>query len=554
MTGEWDAIVVGGGLGGLTAAAYLAAAGQRVLVLEQHDWAGGNSHVFRRRRAYEFDVGVHYLGDCGPDGIIPAILGGLGARERVEFRSLDPDCFDVIDLPGITVRVPASWPEYRNRLVRALPHDTIGLHTFVEICRAVGQEQRDALLSAGVSTPMEVLARTPTVRQWGRRSLSELFDYCGLSTAARSVLAAQSPNYGMAPSQATVSTHAVVTDHYLRGAYFPVGGGQMLAATLVEVIEAHDGELRTRATVTGIEITDGQVRGVRTADGTMFTASVVISNADYRRTILELAGAEHFSSTVVRNTRSATMGLPFATAYVALDRPLPDRGEANVWWYDSDDLEAMYARLLDGRQQNDIGFLFISFGSLKDPSMCPPGHTNFQLMTLCPPGYEHWGVSLGPADGGRYRRDPAYLAEKRRFTKAMLTAGERVLGPFRDHVVHAELATPLTQERYTRSSGGTPFGLATWGPSGMRPDTATGVRGLYVTGQSTRYGSGITGVMVSGIACAGKILDRPLLSEVHRGIVLGEGGSLPERDSAWDPLAVSRGRARANARGLAKLN
>lgn len=144
---QWDAIVVGGGLGGLTCAAYLAVAGRRVLVLEQHDWAGGNSHVFRRRRAYEFDVGVHYLGDCGSDGVIPAVLAGLGAGDRVPFRELDPDCFDQIVIPGLTLDVPADWDEYLARLESVLPDDVEGLRTFTAICRAVGSEQRWAMLT-----------------------------------------------------------------------------------------------------------------------------------------------------------------------------------------------------------------------------------------------------------------------------------------------------------------------------------------------------------------------------------------------------------------------
>lgn len=56
--------------------------------------------------------------------------------------------------------------------------------------------------------------------------------------------------------------------------------------------------------------------------------------------------------------------------------------------------------------------------------------------------------------------------------------------------------------------------------------------------------------MVSGIACAATILDRPLLSEVHEGMVLGNPNALPTRQANWDPLAISRGRARATARGL----
>lgn len=547
----WDAVVVGAGLGGLTAAAYLAASGRRVLVLETHDIAGGNSHVFRRRTVYEFDVGVHYLGDCGPDGIIPAVLSGLGVRDRVRFREMDPDCFDRVLVPGATVDVPASWPLYRQRLKDALPEDKEGLDLFLDVCEAMGEEQRSALLAAPGMSIVDMIARTPTVQAWGRRTLAELFDHCGLSERARTVLAAQSPNYGMGPAQATVSSHSIVTDHYIRGAYFPEGGGQMLAATLVEVLEANGGELRTRCPAWRILVEDGRAVGVETPAGRV-EAPVVVSNADYRRTILELVGPEHFRRSLVTNTRDAEMGLPFATLYVALRRELADRREANIWWYGTDDIDAYYRELAAGRQPAEIQFLFVSFASRKDPGhTCPPGQANFQLMTLCPPTYAPWGVEAGPADGVRYRRLPAYQAEKARFTEAMLVAAERLLGPFRDDVAHLELASPLTQERYTASTGGTPFGLARWGRSGGRPDTVTSVPGLHVVGQSTRYGSGITGVMVGGVACAGAILGRPLMHEVHAGSVVGRPELLPERGPGWDPVVVSRGTARRTARGLA---
>lgn len=116
-SGEWDAIVIGAGLGGLSAAAYLATNGQRVLVLEQHYVAGGNAHVFRRKRSkrtFEFDVGVHYIGDCAPGGAILNVLRGVGLEDEIEFLELDPDGFDTILFPGVTFRVPKGWDKYRR--------------------------------------------------------------------------------------------------------------------------------------------------------------------------------------------------------------------------------------------------------------------------------------------------------------------------------------------------------------------------------------------------------------------------------------------------------
>jgi all-trans-retinol 13,14-reductase len=552
---KWDAIVVGSGLGGLVCAAYLAVGGHRVLVLEQHDVAGGNSHVFRRRRAYEFDVGVHYLGDCGPDGILPAIFAGLGLDKRVQYREMDQDGFDRITVPGVTMDMPAGWPGYRRRLKEALPADAAGIDQFVDVISGLGQEMRQALLSPNDLTITELVARTPVTVRWGRRTLTELFDHCGLSVRARTVLAAQSPNYGMAPDQATVAMHATVTDHYARGAYYPEGGGQMLAAALVETIEAHGGELRTRAKVERILVEDGKATGVGLEGGEAFSAPLVVSNADYRRTVLDLVGPEHFPRRLVAKTENATMGLPFATLYVALDTELPPRPNANLWWYRGDDISAYYDGLATS-ELDPVDFLFMSFASLKDPgsrSVCPPGHSNFQVMTMCPSSYAHWGVAQGPASGERYRRKTTYKEQKARLTEAMLSAAEEAIGPFRDHIVHLEAATPLTHERYTLSTGGTPFGLADWGGAGNRPDTRTSVPGLHVVGANTRYGSGITGVALGGISCAAQILGRRLMSEVHGGTVLGDSDLLPERTEDWDPLAVSRGTRRRTARGLARI-
>jgi all-trans-retinol 13,14-reductase len=540
----WDAIVVGAGLGGLTCAAYLAAGGLRVLVLEQYAAVGGNTHVFRRRGKYEFDVGLHYIGDCGPGGLVPTILAGIGSADRVKFLPMDPDGFDHITLPGLQIDVPTGWDRYRQRLIDALPSEAAGLTTFTEVCDAVGAEQRFVLLNADRTPRSELGACTVTLRAWSRQTLRALFDHCGLSARARTLLAAQSGNYGLAPDQVTVGMHTSVMDHYLRGAYYPEGGGQMISAALVEVIQAHGGVIRTRSRVTAIQVEAGRVTGVAVEGCGTQSAPVVVSNADYRRTVLDLVGPDHLAAPVVRRTEHAVMALPFHTLYVGLDVDLRERPSANVWWYADDDVEEYYRQVRSGAL-DEVPFVFVSFSSRKDPGhrgMCPPGHANMQIMTLCPSDREWWGVAGDPADDDSYRREPQYLARKEKLTEATLRAAETAIGPFREHITFLEAATPLTQQRFTLSTDGTPFGLAEWGGA-RRPETGTGITGLHVVGASTSYGSGVAGVMVGGAACAGGILGRFLPGEVYRGAVLGDADVLPRRSVGWDPLRVCRPRA-----------
>jgi phytoene dehydrogenase-like protein len=416
---QWDAVVIGAGIGGMVCAGYLAASGRRVLVLEQHDVAGGNSHVFRRRRSYEFDVGVHYLGDCGSGGVLPSILAGLGVPDHVTFLPMDPDGFDRVILPSLAVDVPAGWERYRDRVTRAIPAEADGIGRCVDILRAVGEFAHWAL-----HDPVDQVAayqRQADVLRWSRRRMARLFDEYRLSPRARTLLAAQSGNYGSAPADTPVSVHATMLDHFLRGAYYPEGGGQVLVAALVEALEAHGGELRTRRIAERILIERGQATGVRLADGSEIATPLVVSNADYRRTVLDLCGGEeNFAPSVVARTRSATMRLPLSAAYVALDTELCVPANANIWWFGDEDIERGYARVAAGRI-DPAPFAYLSFASVKDPhgrAVCPPGHSNFQVMTLSPPDPESWGL---PAEPGRgYRRNPNYLNAKRRLTEHLL--------------------------------------------------------------------------------------------------------------------------------------
>jgi phytoene dehydrogenase-like protein len=545
QTEHWDAIVVGSGLGGLSAAAYLCAAGKRTLVLESHYVAGGNSQVFRRKHQgleYEFDVGIHYIGECGRDGMITAVLNGVGLAERVVFRPLDSDGYSTLHFPDLEFRIPFGWKKYRERLLETFPEEREGLSKVLDVLEALGNDARrltrDEISMANAAT------EAPMFFTWGLRPVTELFEEHKLSPRAIAVLLGEQGCYAVRPSKTPVVGAAGLMDHFLRGAYYPVGGGQVIAGRLIQAIRAYGGEVRTRSAVDRILIENRRVTGVvagrKNRRPQRIEAPVVISNADLKRTFSELIGDEHVSPETRDRIRSLKMSIPLFCVYLGLDIDLAERGmpNSNHFIWGSYDIEKVYDELEGGKLSSDA-MAYITLASIKDPDtphIAPRGHTNLQIMTLVPREYGVWNVDRGPAEGGRYHRDPAYREAKDALMEQLITASEPVIPDLREHIVWQEAATPVSQERFTRSTGGTSYGIEMSvdqvGP--LRAGHRTEIPGLFLCGASTTSGAGIAGVLRGGVTAAGAVLDRDLVKSVLAGDVIGDRDALPELDENWD--------------------
>lgn len=515
----YDVIVVGAGTGGLTAAALLARHGRAVLVLDQHDVAGGNATVFHRP-GYTFDVGLHYIGDCHPTGSVPRILRAAGVDD-VAFNALDPDGFDTLCFPDFTFRVPEGLEALRARLHEHFPAEARGIDRYVAILRGVGALQG---LGGGIAATLKALWRARLALRHARATLGDFLETCTHDQRLRAVLAAQSGDYAAPPSRAALAMHAMVMMGYLSGPRYPVGGGQVISDRLAASIERHGGKILLLAPVTRILVEGGQAVGVEFKSPYLgqrtVRAPVVISDADLKETMLTLVGPTYLKTATVQRLRDYEMAQALGVVSLGVRRDLRAAGvpKTNFWVHPSYDLESIYAEARAGRF-HPAPYCFISIATLKDPDnphLAPPGVSNMQLVTVVPAQPEAWGTNLAEVANDTYHQNPAYLQAKAAFAARLIGVAERVFPGLGQDIVYQDVSTAMTHTRFTRSTGGTSYGLALI-PSQFlykRPSHATEIPGLYLCGASTYTGHGIPGTMWSGVLAAARIAGKEVLHAV----------------------------------------
>ncbi len=510
---EVDVAIVGAGLGGLTAAAYLARQGHTVAVFDSHYVAGGCATGFARGTAasrYVFDVGVHYVGDAGPGGAFEQLLAPLDAH--VEFAPLDPDGFDTLVFPDFRFRIPVGRDLFRDRLVELFPEERRGIDRYVGYLAQLegfvdALDAQDGAMSPRVG--LHLMRRAPAVAasmalRW---NMSSLLDRCTRDPRLRAVLLGQSGDYGLPPSEVSPLLHCALANHYFRGAWYPKGGGQVIADRIADSAEQAGASVHLQTLVDRIVVEDGRATGVqitpRGQEPRTVRARAVISNADAKRTMLELVGPEHLPKRWIRRATDWTVadGIFMTCLGVKGDLALDGMGRTNYWIFDHYDTERLYTSVRSDPDAMPQG-AYITSASMKDPGghNAPEGVSTVEVMTVLPGDLAHWGLTQGAFDDGSYRGQAVYQDRKQRLEDQMVGRLETMFPGTAERIVFQESATPISHMRYTRASSGSGYGLAAT-PSQFalgRPRARLGPQGLYIAGASARSGHGILSAIRSG--------------------------------------------------------
>jgi len=562
INNQWDAIVIGSGLGGLSTAAYLAAAGRKTLLLERYTTLGGTSHVFSRRGQWEFDCGVHYVSHCGPDGIVTAMMRGIGIDDRITWLPMDQSGFDRIIAPGFELATPVGWDAYEANLLDAFPGERKSVRRFHRLMRQIGEahDRNDMVTAGGMA---RWAGRAGRAAAFMGLPYGATLAALGLSPRMAYALSVQSGAVACSPTVLpTAAMAAFFQDYVGTGSYYPKGGGQILAAGFAAVITAHGGAIRTHSEVSEILLGNGRVQGVRLADGEVLSSATVVSNADIIKTYTDLVGLEKLPRFFRRRVTGWKMSQPLINGFFGVQIDLADRPNSNYFaipdWGPAKSYRNMAAfgrNTLNGNGFN-VGSewahdmaqsqpMFVQSSSRRDPSnhrAAPQGHATIEVQTVTPSDPGLWGFDGYDIANGDYSQDANYREVKKIIIDGMLDRMEQAFPGSSSKVKLTELGTPATQTRFVNNTAGAPFGLqlrlSQIGP--MRPRDTTPIPGLYSVGTSTAWGPGTVGAMLSGVNAAGSILGRDLVPFIRSGGQLADSSALPRWEETFDPFTTTR--------------
>lgn len=521
LDGRYDTIVIGSGIGGLTTAALLSAAGKKVLVLEQHYTAGGFTHAYDRN-GYEWDVGVHYIGDVGEHPTMTRQLFDFLSAGTLQWAPMD-DTYDRICLGDEQFDLRAGRQAFVDELVRSFPDERGVIEQYLERVDAVGRAMPLITLEKLLPSWCTRFTRLWKKLRWPaylNKTTYEVLRELTDNEKLIAVLTGQWGDNGMTPKTGSFIIHALIAKHYLYGGYYPVGGASKIAETIIPQIQSSGGEVFTYAEVETILLDGNRARGVRMADGTEIEAPLVVSGAGVFNTFEKLLpqSASEYAG-YFRDLDTVNPSMAHVCLYIGLQRTAEELGlpKTNYWLYPSADYESDTRRFLEDRD-SQIPLVYISFPSAKDPSFTRryPGRATIEIVA---PGKYEWFAQWHEQPWGKRGED--YDALKQQFSERLLEHLYKHFPQLRGQIDYCELSTPLSTDYFCRYSRGEIYGLdhdpnrftQTW----LRPKTRIG--GLYLTGQDI-MSCGVAGAMFAGVATAQSILGwrrgLPLLRRIFR--------------------------------------
>ncbi len=489
---QFDVIVIGSGIGGLVTATQLAAKGAEVLVLERYLIPGGSAGSFERQ-GYRFDVGASMIFGFGQNGTTNLLSRALEAV-NVSLEVI-PDPVQIhYHLPNdLNLKVDRDYEKFLQNLTAYFPHERQGIRRFYDECWKVfnslnsmdllSLEEPRYLMRQFFQHPLECLNLMKYLPQnvgdVARTYIKDpqLLKFIDMECYCWSVVPAD-----MTP---TINAGMVFSDRHYGAVNYPKGGVGQIAQKLVEGLVRFGGKIQYQARVTKIIIENKKAVGVQLANGQIYHAQRIVSNATRWDTFENLLPKEEIPIIEKKWQNRYQKSPSFLSLHMGVKASvLPNETECHHILLEE------WEKMVDPE-----GTVFISIPTLLDPNLAPTGYHIIHSFT------PHWFADWQGFSASEYE------AKKEEAAGRIINRLERIIPGLDAGLDYLEVGTPRTHRRFLGREDGT------YGPIPRRklrgllgmPFNRTAIPRLYCVGDSTFPGQGLNAVAFSGFACAHRI-------------------------------------------------
>jgi len=476
---NYDVIIIGAGLGGLTAGAKLAKEGKSVLLLEQHDRPGGCATTFKRKD-FTMEVGLHEMDGLHPRDIKRRIFDDIGLGDRVSFLPV-PEFYRFIN-DRYDLVIPHDPEEAKSLLKKAFPGEEQGIDDYFYHVLNV---------------------RRVMVAHKGKpdRSVGAFLDEIIGDEDLKLVLLGNLGYYHDDPYSLSCLYYLNAQGSYYGGtASFIQGGSQCLSDALSNLIKEQGGEVRLNQLVTSIDYQRNKVSGVSFKEMKgknkgrieQATSALIIMNGS----VPGLSGllSKKDAAPLAQSIKDVAIGASLLTVYYGFNKPLQEIGNKNYSTFVYDGSVRSQKDIL-GNNHSDFSkrsFTFVDYGQV-DSRLAPEGKS---VGAVCAIDYPSDWESLERSEYMRMKADVADIITGRL---------EKILPGFREAVEYVEVATSLSVERFTLNPKGAVYGFAQH--PGRSLDYLSALpENIFIASAWGKIGGGFSGAMVNGYMTAMDLL------------------------------------------------
>ena len=475
---DFDVIIIGGGMGGLSCAAFLVSSGLKTLILEKRRTLGGCCTSFIKK-GFTFDWSVQSIGECHKDGIIGRILSKLEVFDDIKFIPVEPA--RLYHFPDFTFEQSSHLDIHIEKLCQFFPKEKKSIkkvyYYFQEIYKEITRMGDKKNLKEFRFDKL-----FPYCYQYHSTTLKAFLDSIIYDNRLKSLISARSSYVLLPPEEASLIGMAALEMSYFSGGTFVVKGKvEDLPLLIAKGIRNKGGEIWLKSKAEKVIVENNQVKGV-IVNNQFISSKVVVIAKDVLTGLLKLVGEKKFPLRYIKRLKNMIPSLSYFITYLGIEGNIPFTS-SNQEFFSSYNLKKEYDNIKKGVFDPNASF-YLMAPSLLNQSHAPSGYSTVCLSYKAP-----YQILHGWEKSKRY-----ILADH------LIKKAKKVIPNIEKRIKVKWISTPKTIFKITGGTMGAAYGWAQIPrQAGInRLGNTTPIENLYICGHWSRPGGGLAAVAHSG--------------------------------------------------------